>query len=667
MNKLYRSFHLRSVKNCCLFAGILVMLTVSTNVFADRFNLRREAGGALKDTVAVARGDFNNDNIPDLVQITVDFQIAVLKGYGNGSFGFCSSTAVSTTAGVRDVAVGDFNQDGKLDAVVAHFGNIQVNQVSVFTGNGNCGLGNETVYHLNARADARAIAVGDFTGDGWPDIAVTSFTEPPAGQFYLMKNNGAGLFPNGFGYSFFGFPDDIKAGFLNSDRHLDVAIASGGGATIYYGVGDGSFNLPETTLNSLTTTHLTIGDFNSDGLNDIAAAVVGGTSTVNVFLNSNTGFPGTYQSFPVSHTVRSITSADLNNDGKLDVATTNGNFSTLNEVNILYGNGNGTLQSYLVEKGGTEPLDIIAGDLNGDSKIELIVGNCCGSPDTSLGVFQNSPNQARYFTDFDGDRKSEVAIVRPDAQAVWWVLKSSNSTHYAVSFGYGTDKIVPANYDGTDAKADIAVYRNGTWYILNSSDGIVRTEYFGLSTDKPAPADYDNDGYMDIAVYRPTGGLWCIKQSSNGVITYTNFGLSTDNPVAADYDGDGRADIAVYRSSDNQWYLLQSKDGYVQVASPGGAGDKPVQGDYDADGKADLAAASASTWYVRQSSTSSVVSYPVTAYQKLAPGEYTGDSKNDVASFNAGVWTIRKSEDGTSYTVNWGLTGDIPVPSAYVP
>ncbi len=411
MNKLHSSFRFKFLKNRCFLACVLVILIVSINVFAGPLNDRREAIGALKDTVALARGDFNGDNLPDLVQITVDFKISVLKGYGNGTFELCSSAPVSTTAGVRDVAVGDFNQDGKLDVVVSHFGGaMQFNQVSVFSGNGACGLINETLYNLNQRADATAVDVGDFTGDGWPDIVVTSYTEPPNGQFWMMKNDGAGAFPDGTVNSFEGIPGDIKAGHFNGGHALDVAIASNGGVTVYYGVGDGTFVLPATVLNSLTTTHLTLGDFNLDGRTDIAATAVDNNSWVRVFLNSALGFPNSYQQFAVSHTVRSITSADLNNDGKLDVATTNGNYGSLDEVNILYGNGNGTFQSYLIQNGGDEPLEIIAGDLNSDSKADLAVGNCCGVSQ-GLGVFLNSPNQARYFTDFDGDRKSEVAIV----------------------------------------------------------------------------------------------------------------------------------------------------------------------------------------------------------------------------------------------------------------
>ena len=119
-----------------------------------------------------------------LVQIT-DSQITVLKGYGNGTFEACSSVGIANSA--YDVAVGDFNLDGNLDAVVVHFYlAFQINQVSIFFGDGSCKLDNETLYSIGERAIPSSVDVGDFTGDGYPDLAITSFTEPPNSQFYLM-------------------------------------------------------------------------------------------------------------------------------------------------------------------------------------------------------------------------------------------------------------------------------------------------------------------------------------------------------------------------------------------------------------------------------------------------------------------------------------------------
>src|SRR6187549_3186558 len=59
--------------------------------------------------------------------------------------------------------------------------------------------------------------------------------------------------------------------------------------------------------------------------------------------------------------------------------------------------------------------------------------------------------------DFDGDGKTDIAIYRPDS-GQWWVRRSSDGSHFVVTFGISTDKPVPADYTG-DGKADIAIFR----------------------------------------------------------------------------------------------------------------------------------------------------------------------------------------------------------------
>jgi hypothetical protein len=75
------------------------------------------------------------------------------------------------------------------------------------------------------------------------------------------------------------------------------------------------------------------------------------------------------------------------------------------------------------------------------------------------------------------------------------------------------------DFDG-DRKTDIAIYRPGdrTWWILNSSNGTFRVQQWGLTGDKPVPGDYDGDGRADTAIFRPVNGTWWIINSSNGTI-----------------------------------------------------------------------------------------------------------------------------------------------------
>src|SRR5262249_6417142 len=134
------------------------------------------AAGTFPDAVAV--GDFNGDGRPDLVVANGDAYpffgnttIRVLLGNGDGSF----HAAVPDTAGVdpRSVAVGDFNGDGVPDLAVGSFGtylDFSDSGVSVLTGNGDGSFQAPVLYHTEA--SPMAVAVGDFNGDGAPDLAL---------------------------------------------------------------------------------------------------------------------------------------------------------------------------------------------------------------------------------------------------------------------------------------------------------------------------------------------------------------------------------------------------------------------------------------------------------------------------------------------------------------
>jgi hypothetical protein len=277
--------------------------------------------------------------------------------------------------------------------------------------------------------------------------------------------------------------------------------------------------------------------------------------------------------------------------------------------------------------------------------------------------------------DFDADRKTDLALWHPTS-GDWQIIRSSNNSTLIQPWGMGGlgDKPVPGDYDG-DGKADIAVWRpsDTAWYILQSSNNTLRADQWGLNGDKPAPADFDGDHKTDLVVYRPSEGTWYVLQSSNNSVRVIRWGSSEDKPVPADYDGDQKADAAVFRPSTSVWYILRSTNTGFPGQQWGLNGDQPVAGDYDGDGKADIAVwrPSDGNWYVLRSSSIGGL-YAVHCGESgdmPVPGDYDADGKIDTAVWRptTGTWYILRSSDGALIQQQFGSSGDLPVPAAYLP
>ncbi len=286
-------------------------------------------------------------------------------------------------------------------------------------------------------------------------------------------------------------------------------------------------------------------------------------------------------------------------------------------------------------EGSVQPDHAAFVDFDGDGKTDVSVFRPSNgqwwytqsSDGVTPGFAFGGPGDQIVPGDYTGDGKTDIAIFRPSISQ-WFILQSEDHGYYAFNFGSPGDKPVTGDFDG-DGKDDPAVFResNGQWYVLRSSDGGVTTEVFGGAGDIPQVGDYDGDGLADIAVFRPlvSGAQWWVKRSSAGLFA-TQFGLSTDKPVAADYTGDGKTDVAFWRPGTGYWYILQSED-YGYYAFPfGGSGDIPAPGDYDGDGKTDAGI--------------------------FRPSDAT--------------WYMMHSTGGIGFAT-FGMTGDKPVPSAYVP
>ena len=488
---------------------------------------------------------------------------------------------------------------------------------------------------------------------------------------------------------------------LNSNGSIDTTFNAviSFGSTVFRVIRqpDGKFIIGGTFSTYNDTSRPRIARVNADGTLDTSFNVgAGANNTVfDVALQTDGkiiigGNFTTYNGTPVNRIAR------LNADGTLDTSFNVGTGANA-QVNsiVIQADGKIIIGGSFTDVGGTVRNRLARLNSNGSLDTGLVSGfdNVLGfvfpmllQSDGKLlvgGSFSNYNGAARNNLlrltlrrspfDFDGDNKTDLSIFRP-APGEWWYLKSSNGGNAAVQFGSSTDKIVPADYTG-DGKSDFAFFRpsTGQWFILRSEDFSFFAFPFGTSGDVPVPADYDGDGKADAAVFRPSTLTWFINKSSGGT-DIIGFGASGDKPVVGDYDGDGKADIAIFRpngGSGAEWWIRRSSNASVFALQFGAATDKPVQGDYTGDGKADVAfwRPSNGNWFILRSEDFSFYAFPFGAAGDVpVAGDYDGDGRFDAGVFRPSStnWFIQRSTAGTLIQ-QFGIAGDVPLPSAFVP
>lgn len=149
---------------------------------------------------------------------------------------------------------------------------------------------------------------------------------------------------------------------------------SPGTISVLLGKGDGTLQSPVDYATAQGPEAVKVGDFNGDGKLDLAVAAESSTAAVvSVLLGRGDGTFQTTTDYPVGAGPTSIIAADLNKDGKLDLAVVNHSDSS---ISVLLGNGNGTFQTQTkYNPGHPEPMGLVVGDFNGDGINDLAVAN----------------------------------------------------------------------------------------------------------------------------------------------------------------------------------------------------------------------------------------------------------------------------------------------------
>ncbi len=286
-------------------------------------------GGIGQYGAFLVTADFNGDGIPDLAVTNAGSSLSINLGNGDGTFR--QANTIDTISDPYWLATGDFNGDGIMDLVVAGNGDGSSGEsdpMMVLLGDGSGGFSPVSGSPVTGFT-VGSVGVGDFNGDGVPDLAVEN---SQAGTTLILLGNGDGTFAS------FGEPigagkneGPILVADFNSDGKLDFAVPTTNNALlVYLGSGKGTFQVvakqPPTGKNPLS---LTTGDFNGDGIADIAMANDFGLN-VTVLLGKG---DGTFTPAPTSPTTCSnpmyISSADFNGDGVSDLAVGVGSCQTV--------------------------------------------------------------------------------------------------------------------------------------------------------------------------------------------------------------------------------------------------------------------------------------------------------------------------------------------------
>ena len=278
-------------------------------------------------TEDIAVGDFNNSGHLGLaVGEPQNAAAVILLGKGDGTFVF-SSAEIANALGepVSDIEAADFNADGSLDLAITN----EISGVSpVVLGYGKGAF--NTAGTLYASGFPAGVAVGDFNGDGKLDAIVASggtFNNTGSG-LAVSLGNGDGTFRQGSGSPILlgNSLSTIVTGDFNGDGKLDLAVTDsvGNAVMILLGNGDGTFGVPTTIPVGNQPYVMVAADFNNDGKLDLAIAnYKDGTITLLLGNGDGTFTQAVGSPYAVGGAPYQLVAADFNGDGKLDLAVTN--------------------------------------------------------------------------------------------------------------------------------------------------------------------------------------------------------------------------------------------------------------------------------------------------------------------------------------------------------
>jgi hypothetical protein len=546
-------------------------------------------------SVSLASGDLDGDGRSDLAVANAGSDdISVLIANPDGSFQppvNYSLNQPGITISPTSVTIGDFNNDSNLDLAVAT-PSAKGYAILLGTGKGKFpAIAHYTLDDPNFVNNNNTIVAANLNGDLNEDLVLANYS---ANHVTVLHGAGDGTFPTSFSYAAGPAPAFMVVTAFKNNLVSDVAVVNDvvdGAVSLLYGNGDGTLQGTPIYRSAFTPQSLAVGDLNNDGILDIVAASPSagpGVGAGVAMLGNGDGFVfgkggGTFKS-PMTWTTTGATSialGDFNGDGNLDLVSTqptpgNGN------VSVWLGKGDGTFQTPTPFSAGTTPDTVVVADVNGDKKLDLVVGNH-GSGNISVllgngdGTFQAASNYSTpatgtpdslVVTDFNGDGKPDIAVAMSgiNASSVALLLGDGDGTFQTaipIPSGFhspGTLRIAAGDFN-SDGKFDLAVTDGATLSVLagNGTGAIPTPDVYSLIgpgaaiNGSIAVADFNGDNIPDIAVTTRDGIFVLSGVGTNPFQSVINYYPSLGGAIAiGDFNGDNRPDIVTADSSQDQ-------------------------------------------------------------------------------------------------------------------
>ncbi len=564
-------------------------------------------------TRIVKTGDLSGDGRPELVTINVGEDAAqVFTNRGDGTFD--APTVVQVGPTPVDVDVADVDADSRLDLVVAES---TASELMAFRNRGDGTFDPATTFPTGRRPTA--LCVGDFDGNGTHDVLTTNSRDVT-----LLAGDGNGTFE--IAKTFEIVTRVVTADDFDADGDIDIAIfdAINGEVRVLAGDGAGEFGTTAVAPNVRRgILDVRAGDFDGDGDFELALS---SPNELNLLWNGD-GVALDLQRTTVGITIRphSGTVADFNGDGRLDVATANGNFNK--NFSLLFGRSDGFLDQPVettppdtpssAANNGRRDLNFIdSADFDRDGAVDIVLADRLNNEllvffNDGTGGFERwlyATTDQRPFSvetsDLNSDGAPDLISANQLGNNLSIILNDGGGSFadsFEVAVGREPWELEAADLDG-DGDSDLAVATRTSseiWVLEN--DGAASFSLLGVNpisggTRSVAVGDFNRDGAPDIAAaIEGLDEIGVILNSGNGTFGPPQLfpiGVEPYSVRAADIDGDGATDLVTAdEDSSSVTILIGEGDGLFRRELRFPVGDGPryvVHGDFDSDGDVDV-------------------------------------------------------------------------------